>query len=617
MYEGGSAVNRSSRRVLLVCAALAAGAGLPPAPATAAVPDYTVVTVPSPQPQASSNFGERVRSLDDVDGDGARDVLISASNYDGDDANGAVLANSGRVFIFSGRTGAQLRTIEPPFPQAGAKFGFWDASLGDVDGDGAGDFATSAAGQIVGGLTTGQVYIYSGRTGQRLRTINPPEPLGATGAFGGDFGGNVLGPGDLSGDGIGDLVVTASGSFGGAGAAYVYNGATGAFLYKVPNPDAAQASAFGFGSAETGDVNGDGAADFQVGAPRFDEGAVVDVGRAYVINGRTGAVILTLMDPEPEAANRFGQADADGVALGDVTGDGIPDIYVNSFLANDPPTPGALPAPDAGKAHLFSGATGALIRTLHDTAPENARQFGAPNASAGDIDKDGRPDQLVSSRGRDRGRVTVLGGPGLSTVLKVFQDPGDAQVNALFGTGLASPGDVNGDNQPDYYMSARGADVRGMTDVGVAYAFLSVAPPEPPGPGPLVREDLIPTPPVAPPARVPATRRRGRLSARVTPAADRRPPFGFRITGRLTLPNGIARAAGCNGRVSVQIKRGATTISTRRVFLSRMCTYSVRVTFANRRRLGRATRLKFTARFAGNALVLPASARSRFGRIRG
>ena len=75
-------------------------------------------------------------------------------------------------------------------------------------------------------------------------------------------------------------------------------------------------------------------------------------------------------------------------------------------------------------------------------------------------------------------------------------------------------------------------------------------------------------------------------------------------------------AAGCSGRVSVQTKRGGATISTRRVNLSSACRYSVVVRFSNRRRFGRATRLKFTARFGGNTVVLPATAQARFSRIR-
>lgn len=136
---------------------------------------------------------------------------------------------------------------------------------------------------------------------------------------------------------------------------------------------------------------------------------------------------------------------------------------------------------------------------------------------------------------------------------------------------------------------------------------------------------LIPTTPPPPPAAVPpppappsalAERRSVSLSASVTPARDLSAPFVFRTSGRLTLPGGITRAQGCNGRVSVQIKRGGTTISTRRVTLSSSCTYSLRVSFASRSRFGTAARLRFTARFLGNALLLPDTAPARFARVR-
>ena len=449
---------------------------LVPAPAHAAVPDYQVFELPSPQTQASGNFGERLRTLGDVNGDGTRDVLISSSNYDGNDGKGGVLANSGRLYVFSGRTRVVLRTIDPPEPQANAKFGFWSANLGDVDGDGAADFVTSAPSQVVGGAKVGQVYVYSGRTGTRLRTINPPEPLGTTGMFGGDFGGNLIALGDLNGNGTGDFVATASGAFAGSGAAYAFDGKTGAFLYKVSNPST-QDSALGFGAAEIGDVNGDRVGDYQLGAPRFDEADAVDAGRSYVINGSSGAVISTLRNPEPETGDRFGQADADGISLGDVTGDGTPDIYVDSFLA-DERTPGqSPPLSNAGKVFLFDGATRNLIRPLRDPSPEAGRTFGASNASAGDLDRDGRPDSVVSSRGGNPGRVTVFGGLGLGSVLKVFQDPQPQAEGTLFGSSISYPGDVNGDGLPDYFVSSRAADVGAAKDVGTAYAFISQAAP--------------------------------------------------------------------------------------------------------------------------------------------
>ncbi len=462
------------------------------APAQAAVPEYDVFEIPSPQPQQGGLFGERMRTLGDVDGDGARDVLISSNRFDD---------RVGRVYVYSGRTRALLQTIGSPSPQVGASFGFWTANLGsDVDEDGVADFVVSSPGQVIDGEKVGQVYVFSGRTGDLVRTISPPESLGATGRFGGDFGGNVIAPGDLNGDGIGDFVATASGAFGGRGAAYAFDGRTGDFLYKVSNPSE-QASSLGFGAAELGDIDGDGVGDYQLGAPRFDEDGVQDVGRSYIIDGITGNVRYTLLNPEPEAFARFGQADADGISLGDINGDGRPDIYVDSFLA-DETSDGSAPLENAGKVFLFDGATGELIRRLRDPRPAAGTTFGASNASAGDIDKDGRPDSLVSSRGGNRGRVTVFGGLNLETVLTVFEDPGDDQFGALFGSSIASPGDVNGDGLPDYFISSRLADVDGVENVGTAYAFVSQAPPLPPPPPPLPPPPS-PQPPAVDPCGIP------------------------------------------------------------------------------------------------------------------
>ncbi len=424
--------------VVVVMGIVAAGLISLAAPAHAAVPEYDVFEIPSPQPQEGAFFGERMRTLGDVDGDGARDVVISSPRFDAAGDHGGVITNAGRVYVFSGRTRALLHTIDPPAPQENASFGFWSANLGtDVDGDGVADFVTSAPGQVIGGETVGQVYVYSGRTGGLIRAISPPESFGTTGRFGGDFGGNLIGPGDLSGDGVGDFVATASGAFGGSGAAYAFSGRTGELLYKVSNPST-QASTFGFGAAELGDINRDGFGDYQVGAPRFNEEGVENVGRSYIIDGHTGNVIYTLLNPEPEANARFGQADADGISLGDITGDGTPDIYVDSFLADVTPSDGGVPLENAGKVFLFDGATGSLIRRLRDPTPEAGATFGASNANAGDLDQDGRPDSLVSSRGGNNGEVTIFGGLNLETVLKVFPDPGD-QVGALFGSSIASP----------------------------------------------------------------------------------------------------------------------------------------------------------------------------------
>ena len=102
-----------ARALILAAASMALAAG----PAGAApAPEYQVFEVRSPEPQAQAFFGERVRGLADVDGDGVRDVLMTASQYDGDDGMGGVLANSGRVYVFSGQTQAAPARDRAPVP---------------------------------------------------------------------------------------------------------------------------------------------------------------------------------------------------------------------------------------------------------------------------------------------------------------------------------------------------------------------------------------------------------------------------------------------------------------------------------------------------------------------
>ena len=165
-------------------------------------------------------------------------------------------------------------------------------------------------------------------------------------------------------------------------------------------------------------------------------------------------------------------------------------------------------------------------------------------------------------------------------------------------------------------VAANGAVVVSDTNSGLyVLAFRPDPPAQPPvGTMPLGPPAVVPKPP-APPMKTPA-RRRGKLSARVTPTADQRGPFRFRISGRLTLPTGITRSVGCKGRVSVQIKRGSATLSTRRVTLAKDCSYSARVVFANARRFARAKRLKFTVRFLGNTRVSLTTATARYARVR-
>src|SRR5436309_15957346 len=82
-----------------------------------------------------------------------------------------------------------------------------------------------------------------------------------------------------------------------------------------PKPEASS-TYFGFSIAVVGDVNGDGVPDLAVGTP-FDDGEFPgqpgkgtpqNVGKVFVINGATHAVITELKDPQfqMQQGNQFG-----------------------------------------------------------------------------------------------------------------------------------------------------------------------------------------------------------------------------------------------------------------------------------------------------------------------
>jgi hypothetical protein len=468
---------RYLRRCILASLIAGIAALLGPAGAEAAgisqLPHYRAYEIMSPDPQANygpggpnnpnpfaSNFGERLRTIGDTDGDHVNEVLIADVNY-----NASGNPGQGRLWILNPRTRQFLLTIDDPTPQAGARFGFWSAALGNT-----GEFVTSADKQTVGPYTSeGQVFIFNGKTGALLQTINDPDPQSNA-----DFGGNVIAPGDLNGDGFPDFVVTASSAFNGAGIAYAFDGKTGALLYRILNPEPTQSSAFGFGAAEVGDVNGDGVGDYQIGAPFYNDNGVSNAGRSYIFSGKTGQLIYTLANPDPTMNARFGQADSDGIAPGYVSGPKTrPGIYVDGFLSND----GSVA--NAGLGYLFSGATGQLITRLHDPTPQIGGQFGVADAQIPNLFKDGLPGLAmgqtphhVPSSATVVSHVAVFAGPNLSSLATVLQDP-LAQPNDAFGNSIAVPGDINNDSFPDLLIGARSTDLPGLPNAGVVWEFVS------------------------------------------------------------------------------------------------------------------------------------------------
>jgi len=80
--------------------------------------------------------------------------------------------------------------------------------------------------------------------------------------------------------------------------------------------------------AGAGDVNGDGVPDLLAGAPGHDvAGGARDQGQALVFSGTDASLLLALDTPTPDSNAGFGEEVA---GIGDVDGDGAPDFLVGA-----------------------------------------------------------------------------------------------------------------------------------------------------------------------------------------------------------------------------------------------------------------------------------------------
>jgi hypothetical protein len=370
-------------------------------------------------PAPGGLFGWAVSELSDVDGDGVGDVIVG-NPFAGPDANGA-------VFVYSGRSGALLYRFDGKPKEW---LGYAVADAGDVNGDGVADIVIGAPHR-----TRGHVYVRSGADGSLLRVLDGPS-------LGSRFGFAVAGAGDVNGDGHADLLIGATRAGADrAGRAYVVDGSSGAVLHELAGAGNRDEH---FGSAVdwTPDVNGDGVPDEIVGAkdaPPDRRGA------ATVFSGRTGTPLFTIgAGPKGRDAGWFFVA-----GVGDLDHDGVPDVYVADF---DDRTHGPL----TGRAGVYSGVDG---RPLHVWVGAGPGEGFGPGREAGDVDGDGVPDIAVgsyrSSDGAPRaGRVQVFSG-ATGALLRTITSTSAGEELGFDAVGV---GDVNGDGIPDLLVSAAAGD---------------------------------------------------------------------------------------------------------------------------------------------------------------
>ncbi len=423
----------------------------------------------SPDETQESLFGTSIAPIGDLDGDGVTDLAVSAPDeVAGPDSD--PVDDAGQVHVFSGATGALVRTFRSPNREFDAFFGEGLLAASDRDGDGTPDFYASASREVIGGAdNAGRVYLLSGADGTEITSFTSPDPQP-----GGDFGFDLARLGDLTGDGVGEIGVSAKGErVGGlplAGRLHVFDGAADTLVFTVTAPDPEQESGFGYTSDDAGDLDGDGTPDLVTGEPfRTGPTGLQLAGRLYFVSGADGSVLRVIRSPNETQLGGFGRYVA---GLGDVTGDGVPDVATG---ANGEPIQGNY----EGRAYVISGATGEAAVTILSPDPQFIGFFGELVESAGDLDGDGREDLIVSARAEDDaanpqvfiGRVYLFSSDGtlLQTLKPPTADPDGVQ---YFGYGIAALGDLDGDGSPEVGVGAWGENPPGSPPfAGRAYVF--------------------------------------------------------------------------------------------------------------------------------------------------
>jgi len=224
-----------------------------------------------------------------VNGDGFADVIVSALEYD----NGET--DEGRAYVYIG-SAAGLMT-DPVWTaegnQATARFGWSVGTAGDVNGDGYSDIIVSAFQYDNGETDEGRAYVY---LGSATGVAANPAWTGEGNQAGAKYGDQVATAGDIDGDGYAEFIVGAPGYDAGQtdeGCVYIYRGsAFGLSGTPAWTLESKQAGAqYGTSVASAGDVNRDGFADVLIGAEMYDNGQLNE-GRAYLHLGSAAGLNL-------------------------------------------------------------------------------------------------------------------------------------------------------------------------------------------------------------------------------------------------------------------------------------------------------------------------------------
>jgi hypothetical protein len=390
---------------------------------------------------AGDSFGFSLCSAGDWDSDGVVDLLMGSPGVDGSGPD------TGRITLLSGATSATL--FEVNGLSSGDRAGRSVAALGDVNGDGIGDFAYGAPTRSVSGPQAGGAFIVSGADGTTLHAWEGSTPFGI-------FGFSVSNAGDLDGDGKNDLLVGAPNEDPAgpdSGAVYAYSTGSSNILHVLSGANAGDK--FGYTLTSVGDTDLDSIPDFLVGSPDETFAGLVAAGSARLYSGADASSLGAWFGTTPDA--RYGTALS---SIGDRDSDGRADFAIGA--------PGDISGggPACGRVELRSGANGSLFLSMNG-APGTA--LGASLSALGDINSDGFCDLLVGAPEAPIGGAVLLFSGFNAALFGVIQP--SAEPNAQFGHALASLSQPNAAGPPQWAASAPFGDLGSSNDHGAVTLY--------------------------------------------------------------------------------------------------------------------------------------------------
>jgi hypothetical protein len=346
--------------------------------------------------EREGGFGETVKSIRDVNGDGRDDIVVGASNETGGSGG-----RRGRVHLHSGRNGALIAVRDGL--KRGAGFGAAIGVIDDSNADGLQDIvAGSPTANVNGVMSAGQTCVYNG-------DLSGDALVEKQGARNDRMGSSVDQAGDRDGDGLGDFITGSAfadnTSVKQAGEVGLYN-SLGNLIFQSSDPEPQEKARFGSSVANIGDVTGDGLDDYVAGAPDHDiplEFFIgTDAGRVVALNGSDGSA---LWDFDGQGINQhLGFAVAGRL---DFDGDLRPDVLAGSI--GDAPQGRRR----AGTVKVLSSVNGRVLRTIAGTHGHETRIYIAGGETLLGFDASGRvrsPNATIAVRGNLSTAVVDDGG---------------------------------------------------------------------------------------------------------------------------------------------------------------------------------------------------------------